>query len=99
MATHDNPSFGREKVSPGVAYIKSPAYKARFGSNEGNWLVVTSGGTTRLKNLMRQAREKAQHNASLFFFATFEQLVECEILTAPIWWQVDQNKPKSLLSS
>ena len=35
MSTHDNPSFGREKAIPGVAYIKSTAYKNRFGYNSG----------------------------------------------------------------
>lgn len=58
MATHDNPSFGREKVLPGVAYIKSPEYKTRFGFNSGRWLIVTKG-RRRIKNLMQQTKEKS----------------------------------------
>ena len=42
-ATHPNNRFGREKVVPGLAYIKSPEYKARFGDNSGRWLVATTG--------------------------------------------------------
>src|SRR4030065_2973308 len=52
MATHDNPSFGRYKVLPAIAYIRSNAYKSRFGNNHGLWLVVTSGGQRRLSNLL-----------------------------------------------
>lgn len=84
MATHDNPSFGREKVLPGVAYIKSPSYKNRFGFNSGRWLIVTKG-RRRLKNLMQQTKEKAGPSSAMFYFATLDKLSRANVLTSPIW--------------
>ncbi len=96
MATHDNPSFGREKVLPGVAYIKSPVYKARFGFNSGRWLVVTKGHR-RMENLMRQTKEKAGPFAAMFYFATLKKLTPTNILTSPIWQQPGIDKPIPLI--
>ncbi|MGD8457498.1 MAG: replication-relaxation family protein [Anaerolineales bacterium] len=95
MATHDNPSFGIEKAAAGVAYIKSNAYKARFGANAGRWLVVTKSDT-RMKNLMRQTKRRVENNAHLFYFTTLDQLSNCNVLISPIWWQVDLNEPQAL---
>jgi hypothetical protein len=98
MSTHDNPSFGIEKVAPGVAYIKSPAFKTRFGFNSGRWLVVTNGGRIRLRNLMRQTRENAREDSGLFFFTTLTDIENSYPLTSPIWQQVDREEPRALLS-
>jgi len=98
MASHDNPSFGNEKVIPGAAYIKSKVYKERFGTNAGRWLVVTTGDT-RMKNLIRQTKHKAGTDTHLFFFTVFDQVRTQNILTSPIWWQVGGTEPKSLMSA
>jgi hypothetical protein len=95
-ATHDNPSFGREKVLPGVAYIKSSEYKTRFGYNSGRWLVVTLG-QRRMENLMLQTQEKAKQDAPLFFFTTLDHLATENVFTSPIWLQPNSNKPISLI--
>ncbi len=42
-STEDNPRFFREKILPGLAYIKTKAYEERFGHRSGRWLVVTTG--------------------------------------------------------
>ena len=34
-ATEDNPRFSREKIVPGIAYLRSDAYKKRFGFASG----------------------------------------------------------------
>jgi len=96
-ATHANPRFGREKVAPGLAYIKSPEYKARFGDNSGRWLVVTTGGV-RMRNLMRQTKQVARAGARIFLFVTFDQLKTGNILTGPFWWQVGRREPVSLFT-
>jgi len=97
MATHDNNSFGREKIVPGAAYILSEAYRNRFGDNSGRWLVVTSGGKTRQNNLIKQTKEKARKNASMFFVTTLDQIRKRNILSDLIWWQADLNQPVALL--
>jgi len=97
MGTHDNPSFGKFKALPGVAYIKSPGYKRRFGNNHGLWLVVINGGERRLRNLIKQTKEKTGEDTRMFFFTTFDQLAYRNILTEPIWWQADRSTPSSLL--
>lgn len=98
MATHSNPSFGRDKVRPYTVYINSTKYKSRFGENEGIWLVVTSGKETRLQNLMRQTKEKTGDNSKRFLFAMMKQLADCNVFTFPMWHKVDNNKPMPLLS-
>jgi hypothetical protein len=95
-STHANERFGREKVAPGLAYIKSGEYKARFGANSGRWLVVTTG-ERRMTNLMRQTHQVAGRGAKVFLFTTFDQLENGNILTDPVWYQVGSEKPMSLL--
>jgi hypothetical protein len=96
LSTHDNASFGREKVLPGIAYLLSPAYKRRFGDNSGRWLVVTTG-ERRMRNLKRQAEQVAREGASAFFFTTFNRLTGKKVLTAPIWYRGGEDHPSSLL--
>lgn len=96
-ATHPNTRFGREKVAPGLAYIKSPEYKARFGDNSGRWLVVTTG-RIRVRNLMRQTQQAGRTEARIFLFTTFDQLKTGNILTEPVWWQVGREEPIPLLA-
>jgi hypothetical protein len=96
-ATHTNERFGREKVAPGLAYIKSPQYKTRFGDNAGCWLVVTTG-RVRMNNLKRQTKQEAGDGAGVFLFTTFEQIEIANVLTDPVWWQVGKDDPIPLLS-
>lgn len=53
-STEDNPRFLREKILPGLAYVKSQAYTDRFGHRSGRWLVVTTG-ERHLANMLSQA--------------------------------------------
>lgn len=91
MATHDNPSFGREKAVPGVEYIKSLVYRTRFGSNNGHWLVVTRGGDRRLRNLQSFTKRLVGQEAKLFFFTSFSDLKDVNVLTTPIWREADSK--------
>ena len=95
-ATHSNPRFGSEKVIPGVAYIRSPEYKKRFGDNVGWWLVVTTG-KIRMKNLMQQTTVKAKDDSNLFFFTTLDEVINNNVLLAPIWRQVGESGSKPLI--
>ena len=95
MATHPNPRFGSEKALPGAAYIRSPAYKARFGFNSGRWLVVTTG-RVRMSNLMKQTEQAIGQRRKLFLFTTFEQVFKENVLAAPLWWQTGKDTPLAL---
>jgi len=95
MSTHPKSRFGREKVAPGVGYVRSPEYKARFGYNSGRWLVITTGGV-RMKNLMRQTEQEAGDSANLFFFTTLDQIEKNNVLAGRIWWQVGDAQPVAL---
>ncbi len=83
-ATEDNPRFAREKVRPGVAYLRSDAYKQRFGFQSGRWLVVTTG-ERRLRNLKQQTELAAGKDAAVFWFTTASKVSAQSVLTAPIW--------------
>ena len=97
MATHDNPSFGQEKVLPGLAYLRSPAYRQHFGDNSGRWLVVTTG-ERRMQNLKRQAEAQAGRGAGAFYFTTLNRVRAETVLTQPIWWPAGADRPVPLFA-
>jgi hypothetical protein len=82
MGTEDNPRFAREKVRPGVAYLKSEDYQARFGVDYGRWLVVTTG-QTRLNNLKAQIDRAG--GEGVFYFTTFDDVSSGTVLKQRIW--------------
>ena len=93
-STEDNPRFLREKILPGMAYLRSEAYKERFGYQSGRWLVVTTGDR-RMENMLNQV-EKATVKGE-FYFTTYDRLDEKTILWAPIWFRVDRDEPLPLI--
>jgi hypothetical protein len=93
-STEDNPRFLREKLLPGLAYIRSQAYEARFGHRSGRWLVVTTG-ERRMRNMLQQARRGEAKG--LFYFTTFEQVTPQTILRSLIWRRVDRDDPVPLV--
>ena len=97
MSTHDNPSFGREKAIPGVAYIKSAAYKNRFGYNSGRWLIVTTG-KVRMKNLMQQTIQSVGSGSKAFLFTTFRAMAGRNVLTEAVWTQPGSDRPLALFA-
>jgi len=88
MATHSNPSFERNKVRAGLAYLKSEAYERRFGLRFGRWLVVTTSDP-RMEHLLGQTRRAG--GKDLFYFTTFDRLTQAAqisrtgVLSEPIW--------------
>ena len=97
MATHDNPSFGIEKAAAGAAYIHHPAYRVRFGSNSGRWLVVTTGDV-RMKNLMRQTLQNTNADSDLFLFSTFDRVMQHNLFNMPIWMKCGETEGSYLIS-
>lgn len=96
MATRDNPRFEREKLQAYAAYIGSPAFKERFYSEVGSWLVVTTG-KKRMRNLIRQTIKLPAEKRRHFFFSTFHQVDHSNPLTDPIWWRPGAKEPVSLI--
>ncbi|MFH2039951.1 MAG: replication-relaxation family protein [Chloroflexota bacterium] len=93
-STEDNPRFLREKILPGLAYIRSQAYEDRFGHRSGRWLVVTTG-ERRLRNMLQQAHRGDAKG--LFYFTTFDKITNKSILLSPIWRRVDREEHIPLL--
>lgn len=83
-STEDNPRFAREKIRPGVAYLRSREYKQRFGFQSGRWLVVTTS-ERRMRNLKQQAEIAVGKDAQVFLFTTADKVTRQSVLTAPIW--------------
>jgi hypothetical protein len=88
-STEDNPRFLREKVLPGLTYLKSDAYADRFGHRSGRWLIVTTG-ERRLNNMLSQARRC--DTKGIFYFTTYDKLNVGTILSAPIWRRTDRSE-------
>jgi len=93
-STEDNPRFHREKILPGLAYLKSQAYEERFGHRSGRWLVVTTG-ERRLANMLSQA-ERTKTNG-LFYFTTFDKISPATLLRIPIWQRADRKEKVPLV--
>jgi hypothetical protein len=92
--TEDNPRFLREKILPGMAYIRTKKYEERFGHRSGRWLVVTTG-ERRMQNMLRQARRV--DNKGIFYFTTYDQISVESILQSPIWLRPDRDGPVPLV--
>lgn len=97
-ATHPQERFGRDKVAAGLAYIRSQAYKTRFGYNSGRWLVVCPG-ERRMYNMKRQAEFVVDRGATAFYFSTFDQIKPETVLTDPIWYRGGCDNPQPLLQA
>ncbi len=95
MRTEDIPRFGREKVRPGIAYLRSDAYERRFGFKSGRWLVVTTG-ERRMQNMKRQTETAAGKDANLFYFTWFDLISPQTLLTEPIWYRGGGDDPTAL---
>lgn len=93
-STEDNPRFLREKILPGLAYLKSESYEKRFGHRSGRWLVVTTG-ERRLSNMLSQA-SLAKVNG-LFYFTTFDKVNPKTLLHSPIWRRIDRKESVPLV--
>lgn len=92
--------YGVEKVIAGVAYLKSFAYKKRFGHNAGRWLIISGSKTLRLENLIRETKKVAgQEDARSFIFTRFDLLQNAHNpITASIWLTVDSDEPGPLIT-
>jgi len=95
-STHPLDRFGKEKALAGLAYIRSKAYKQRFGYNSGRWLVVCVS-QARLENLKTQTEKVLGKGASNFHFTTLEQVITTDVLSAPIWVQGGYERKESLI--
>lgn len=93
-STEDNPRFLREKILPGLEYVKSEAYEERFGFKAGRWLVVTTG-EKRMHNMLNLAT-KAK-TKGFFYFTTYAQITVESLLFEPIWRRADRDDPVQLL--
>jgi hypothetical protein len=93
-STEDNPRFLREKILPGLSYIKSKAFEQRFGYPKGRWLVVTTG-ERRMGNMLLQA--KKADRKGIFYFTTYNQVSVNSLLFEPIWRRADRPDPVPLL--
>jgi hypothetical protein len=97
-STHPLDRFGKEKALAGLAYIRSEAYRQRFGYNSGRWLVVCVS-QTRLENLKTQTEKVLGKGAVNFHFTTLEQVLRSDVLSAPIWIRGGFSGRESLIRS
>ncbi|MCA9933370.1 MAG: hypothetical protein KC415_05570 [Anaerolineales bacterium] len=106
LSTHSHRGTWRDKAAAMSAYVKSPAYKARFGYNSGTWLVVAKT-QERIDNLIHTVATYAEAPRTLWRFTTFSEAFNSpNLLTAPIWQQPSydrqarrwQGKPQPLFS-
>ncbi len=97
-STHPLDRFGKEKALAGLAYIRSPEYKQRFGFNSGRWLVVCVS-EARLLNLKTQTEKVLESGASNFYFTTLQQAMKGSVLSAPIWIRGGTEEPQPLIPS
>ncbi|MEX1248670.1 MAG: replication-relaxation family protein [Anaerolineales bacterium] len=85
-STHPLNRFGRDKALAGLAYIRSNAYRKRFGFNSGRWLVVCKS-QARMINLKKQTEKVLGRQATNFLFTTFDKVLPTTVINMPIWWR------------
>ena len=97
-STHPLYRFGKHKALPGLKYIRSEAYRKRFGFNSGRWLVICKS-EQRLKNLKTQTEYILGNQASNFLFAVTNKINYQTVLTIPIWHKGGSNKKEALVKN
>jgi len=97
-STHPLYRFGKHKALPGLRYIRSEAYKKRFGFNSGRWLVICKS-EQRLKNLKAQTEYILGNQASNFLFAIASELNYKTVLTSPVWHLGGSDKTEALVKN
>jgi hypothetical protein len=97
-STHPLYRFGKHKALPGLNYIRSQAYKNRFGFNSGRWLVICKSGT-RLKHLKSQTEYVLGKQAANFLFSIGCELNFQTVLTSPVWHLGASDKKESLVKN
>jgi len=95
-STHPLDRFGKEKALAGLAYIRSNAYKQRFGYNSGRWLVVCVS-QARMENLKTQTEKVLEKGAVNFNFTTLKQALNNDVLSTPIWVRGGNSDKEPLL--
>lgn len=95
VATHPNKRFANQKVLPGIAYLRTGAYKKRFGSQSGRWLLVTTS-ERRLEFLKETTERVAGKDAIVWYFTTYDQVDANSLLTEPVWYQGGKDDPVAL---
>ena len=98
MSSEDLPRFAREKLHAGIAYIRSEAYKQRFGYNAGRWLVVTTGDIRR-RNMQELTARELGKAAGVWYYTTFDLTKQYNALTDPIWYHGGEDTPTTLFES
>lgn len=96
--THPVTRFGRDKAVPGMAYIRSQAYRDRFGFNSGRWLVVCQS-ERRMAHLKEQTEKVLGKNASYFLFTFMEKVNARSVLNKPIWLCGGSNEHVQLIKN
>lgn len=94
MGTHSTTDFFEEKMLAGWAYLQSAAHRDRFGTNVGQWLVVTTGGE-RLEHLVRQAQRTEA--ARIALFSVLDDVRAANPMAHPIWRRAVGEARTSLL--
>lgn len=92
--------FASYKAAPYAAYIGSPAFRARFGTDAdtADWLIVTKGKDRRMRHLMDQTQQTVGQGAQWFLFTTWDRLKGVNVLTAPVWHRAGVSSPFRLTS-
>lgn len=94
MGSEDNPRFAREKIQPGIAYLKSAQYAERFDQPHGRYLVITTG-RRRMLNMKEQAERHG--GKGLFYFSTFDAIRMKSVISEPVWFLAGHQEPRSII--
>lgn len=94
LSTEDNPRFAREKIRPGVAYLKSQQYADRFGHPHGRYLVITTG---RRRMLNMKVEAERHGGRGFFYFSTFDAITAAAVIAKPVWLLAGHQEPHSII--
>lgn len=84
-STEDQERIARDKINALTTYIRSAAYRKRFGKNAGRVLIVFQS-ERRMKNTQAIALRELDRLASMFYFTIANSISYQTVLTKPIWF-------------
>lgn len=98
MHEHSGIAFVERKVKPYGIYFDSPQYRARFGTNHGQCLIMTTDSHW-VTILKERTESSGLSTIGRFYFASHEAVVTHPILTDPIWQQAGKAGYTALLAT
>lgn len=85
-----------DKLTAGVAFLRSAEFAAISSAKAGRYLIVLDS-QERMRHLIEKVRTELAEDAYVFLFSTFGEVTKSNPVLAPIWLAGDSGQPQLML--